>query len=173
MSDGERRHGGHRGSIELYIVRHAHAGDPEAWRGPDDERPLSPKGENQAARLAAFLTRIGARPQVILTSPRLRASQTAAPIGAALQVPVRPEPLLATAVDLVDLERLLAAAGDPERAMIVGHDPDFSELASELTGAEALPLAKGSVACIDANRPLLPGAGVLRWLVTPDLLKAL
>lgn len=169
MSEGDRRHGS-PGSVELYLVRHGHAGDPEAWHGPDEKRPLSAKGEGQASKLAAFLRRAGVHPRAILTSPKLRASQTAAPIGDALGVQVRAEPLLAAGADLVDLERILSAAGDPASLLIVGHDPDFSALAAELTGAETLPLPKGAAARIDANRPLVPGSGVLRWLVPPDLL---
>ena len=168
MSKGERQRG--REGVELYLVRHAHAGDPGAWQGNDDDRPLSSRGERQAAGLATFLARVGLRPTAILTSPRLRATQTAAPIGRALHVDVHPERLLAAGVDLGDLERILVAAGDPPSLLVVGHDPDFSELARELTGAGALPLPKGSLARIDASRPLVPGCGVLRWLVPPELL---
>jgi phosphohistidine phosphatase SixA len=170
MSETERRRGGHD-SVELYLVRHAHAGDPETWRGPDDARPLSSKGERQTARLAAFLARAGVRPAVILSSPKVRATQTAEPLGEALRVQVRVEPLLAAGLDLVDLERILAMSGDPASLMIVGHDPDFSALVNELTGADRLTMPKGAAARIDASRPLVPGAGVLRWLVPPDLLQ--
>ncbi len=172
MSEGDRRHGGH-GGVDLYVVRHAHAGDAEAWRGPDEARPISARGEGQVARLAAFLKRAGAKPGVILTSPKLRASQTAAPIAEALGVPLRVEPLLGMEVDLLDLERLLAAAGDPASAMIVGHDPDFTEILEELTGAISMPMAKGAIARVDCTRPLVPGAGVLRWFVPADLMKDL
>ncbi len=168
MSKGERQRG--RESVELYLVRHAHAGDTASWRGNDDERPLSPKGERQAAAMARFLSRIGLKPTALLTSPRLRATQTAAPIGKALHMDVHQEPLLAAGLDLADLEQILSAAGDPPSLLLVGHDPDFSELARELTGAGELPLPKGSLARIDVVRPLAPGRGVLRWLVPPDLL---
>jgi phosphohistidine phosphatase len=170
MSEGDRRHGSH-GGVDLYVVRHAHAGDAEAWRGPDEARPLSARGENQVARLVAFLVRAGVKPAVILTSPKLRASQTAAPIAEALGVPLRAEPLLGMEVDLLDLDRLLAAGGDPPSAMIVGHDPDFTEILEELTGASSMPMVKGAIARLDCTRPLVPGAGVLRWFVPPDLLK--
>ncbi len=53
---------------------------------------------------------------------------------------------------------------------VVGHDPDFSELVSELVGAP-IPMRKGALARIDVERPLAPGAGDLRWLVPPDLLR--
>ena len=158
------------GPVELYLVRHAHAGDPATWPGPDEARPLSQKGERQAGGLAAFLARASVRPAVLVTSPRLRAVQTAGPIGAALGIPVRSEPLLGSGADLTDLEQILAGAGDPPSALLVGHDPDFSDIAAELTGAASLPLPKGSLVRIDAERPLVPGSGVLRWLLPPDLL---
>lgn len=172
MSDTERRRGGH-GQVEIYLVRHAHAGDPMAWHGPDDERPLSSKGENQAARAAAFLKRAGVRPDLILSSPKLRATQSAAPIAEALAVGMRTDPLLASGTDLVDLERILEAAGNPGCVVVVGHDPDFSEMAAELTGAGSLPVPKGAIVRIDASRPLVPGVGVMRWLIPPDLLSEL
>ncbi len=164
-----RRHGGH-GQVELYMVRHAHAGDPDAWRGPDDARPLSHRGEGQAAKVAAFLERAGLRPDAVLTSPKLRATQTAAPIGDALGIQVRNEPLLSGGTDLVDLEHILVALGNPASILIVGHDPDFSDIAKELTGAMSFEVPKAAVLRIDASRPLVPGAGTLRWLVPPDLL---
>ena len=172
MSETERRRGGH-GQVEIYLVRHAHAGDPDAWHGPDDERPLSSKGQGQAARAAAFLKRAGVRPDALLSSPKLRSTQSAAPIADALGVAVRTDPLLASGTDLVDLERILVATGNPGSVVVVGHDPDFSEIAAELTGADSLPVPKGAIVRIDATRPLVPGAGVVRWLIPPDLLSEL
>ena len=54
--------------------------------------------------------------------------------------------------------------------MIVGHDPDFTELVSELIGAPSLPMRKGALARLDAARPLRPGGAILRWLIPPDAL---
>jgi phosphohistidine phosphatase SixA len=54
--------------------------------------------------------------------------------------------------------------------MLVGHDPDFSELAAVLSGVGYLPLKKGAVARIDVAVPLEPGGGTLRWLLPPDAL---
>ncbi len=72
-------------------------------------------------------------------------------------------------LDLEAVERLLAAVGNPGRPVLVGHDPDFSMLAAELTGAPELPMRKGALARIDIVPPLQPGRGILRWLVPPDL----
>ena len=54
--------------------------------------------------------------------------------------------------------------------VLVGHDPDFSDLAASLTGSATTTIRKGAFARIDVPRPLQPGAGTLRWLVSPDLL---
>ena len=78
---------------------------------------------------------------------------------------------LAGSLDLGTLEALLADAGDPARPVVVGHDPDFSDLLAELCGASSLPMRKGALARIDIERPLRAGTGTLRWLVPPDLLK--
>jgi phosphohistidine phosphatase len=160
-----------RDAVELYLLRHADAGDPEAWRGPDDARPLSSKGEKQSERLGSFLLGIGFRPDAIITSPKLRASQTAGRVGERLGVDVRDDRRLAGGLGLDDVEEVLRDAGDPARVMLVGHDPDFSELLSTLCDCAKAPMKKGALARIDARRPLAPGAGDLRWLVPPDLLK--
>jgi phosphohistidine phosphatase SixA len=156
---------------ELCLLRHAHAGDPLKWRGPDDLRPLSSKGERQVERLAGLLKRTGFAPDAILSSPRLRALQTAKPVAAALGLQFRVDERLARPLGLEQLETILVDAGDPERPLLVGHDPDFSDLAALLCGAESVPLRKGALARIDGVRPFRLGGGTLRWLVPPELLE--
>src|SRR5262249_39448411 len=156
---------------ELYFLRHADAGDPEAWTKPDAERPLSAKGRRQADRLARFLESTAFRPDAILTSPKVRADETARPVGERLDVEVAIEPRLGAPLDLATLEAILAGAGDPERAVGVGHDPDFSDLVTELTGSRDLAMKKGAMLRIDVDRPLRAGSGRLVWLVPPELLK--
>ncbi|MBP1705041.1 MAG: phosphohistidine phosphatase, SixA [Chloroflexi bacterium] len=161
----------HPGLVRLHLLRHADAGDPEAWDGPDETRPLSPRGERQAERLATLLLNGGFVPDAILSSPRVRARETAEIVAATLHGQVRLDPRLAGPLELETVEAILADAGDPVRPILVGHDPEFSALASELTGAPRLLLRKGSLARIDAERPMEPGEGILRWLVPPDLLR--
>jgi phosphohistidine phosphatase len=157
--------------IELHILRHAHAGDPEAWTGRDETRPLSDKGEKQADRLGRFLAGVGFKPDAIITSPKLRASQTAEIVAKHLGKAISFDDRLGGSLDVAVLEALLREAGDPQRPVVVGHDPDFSELVAELSGAESVPMSKGALARIDIERPLQSGAGTLHWLVPPDLLK--
>lgn len=157
--------------MELYLLRHAHAGDPAGWDGPDDQRPLSDKGENQADRLGRFLAGMGFQTDAIITSPKLRAAQTATHVAERLGMSVREDARLAGEVSLGTLEAILRDAGDPVRTVVVGHDPDFTELLAILCGAARVPMKKGALARIDTGRPLEPGSGVLRWLVPPDLLR--
>jgi phosphohistidine phosphatase SixA len=157
--------------IELHFLRHAHAGDPEAWTGPDEARPLSDKGEKQADRLGAFLAGVGFKPDAIVTSPKLRAAQTAEIVAKRLGIQISFDDRLAGAFGAETLETLLRDAGDPVRPVVVGHDPDFSEVLAELSGASRLPMPKGALARVDIERPLRPGEGTLHWLVPPDLLK--
>jgi phosphohistidine phosphatase len=156
---------------ELYLLRHAHAGDPLAWDGPDDRRPLSDKGEKQSDRLGRFLAGIGFLPDAIITSPKARAAQTAEIVGSRLGVPVGIDERLGGQLGIGALEGVLRDAGDPERPVIVGHDPDFTDLVAILCGASRVPMRKGALARIDVGRPLEPGGGMLRWLVPPDLLR--
>jgi len=157
--------------IELYFLRHAHAGDPEAWTGDDAARPLSDKGEKQAERLGTFLAGVGFTPDAIISSPKLRAAQTAEIVAKHLGIQISFDDRLAGAFEVETLETLLGDAGDPVRPVVVGHDPDFSDVLAELSGASRLPMPKGALARVDIERPLRAGGGTLRWLVPPDLLK--
>ncbi len=156
--------------IELHLLRHADAGDPMAWKGLDADRPLSGKGEKQAERLGRFLKDVGFRPDAIITSPNVRAAQTADIVARHLAIPVTTDDRLAGAIDLAGVEAILRHAGDPTRPVLVGHDPDFSDILEELTGLSGLTMKKGAFVRIDTER-LEPAAGTLRLLVPPDLLK--
>ena len=155
--------------VELYLVRHSHAGNPARWEGEDAARPLSEKGLSQAERLAALLARSGFAPDVIVSSPKARAMGTAEILARALGVDARVDARLAGPVTLDVLGEILADAGGPERPVVVGHDPDFSDLASQLVGAR-IELRKGALARIDLPAGLVEGGGLLAWLIAPDLL---
>lgn len=157
--------------MELGLLRHAHAGDPAAWDRPDDLRPLSEKGRQQAERLGRLLAAAGFAPDAVLTSPRVRAHETAELVADRLGVPVRIDARLGDFLDLATVEAILDDAGGPARPVLVGHDPDFSDLLAQLTGSPGLRMRKGAFALLDVERPLAPGSAELRWLVPPDLLR--
>ena len=158
-------------AVQLHLLRHAHAGDPFEWDGPDEARPLSPRGERQADRLGRFLAGVGFRTDAIITSPKVRAVQTAEIVAERLGVPVGTDDRLAGDVGLGALEATLLDAGHPTSPILVGHDPDFSDLIVKLCGGLGVPMRKGAFARLDAERPFEPGRATLRWLIPPDLLK--
>ena len=160
----------HRDSVQLHLLRHAHAGEPTGWTGSDDERPLSAKGEEQAERLGRFLASVGFRPDIIVSSPKIRAARTGEIVGKALGLEVRLDERLGGSLDLVSIEAILFDLDEPLKPILVGHDPDFSDLAASLTGSATMTMRKGAFARIDVPRPLEAGGGTLRWLVSPDLL---
>jgi phosphohistidine phosphatase len=155
---------------ELYLLRHAHAGDPMAWDGPDAARPLSKKGRRQTERLARFLVGVAFHPDRIVTSPKVRARATAEGVADALDLPVDVDDRLAAGFSVNELEAVLHDAGDPARVVLVGHDPDFSMLLADLTGIDGVYMRKGALARIDVARPAERGAGTLAWLLPPDAL---
>jgi phosphohistidine phosphatase SixA len=157
-------------TIELGILRHADAGDPYAWTGDDALRPLSRKGRRQAERLGAFLRSVGYTPGLLITSPKLRARETADLVAEPFGVEVVVDDRLAIGFGLAELSASLAAVGLPQRPIIVGHDPDFSMLLADLCGGAEVPLRKGTYARVDLDE-IAAGAGTLRWLIPPDLLK--
>lgn len=158
-------------TTQLHLLRHADAGDPMAWRGDDDARPLSELGIRQAERLGTFLAEIGFRPDAVISSPKVRARQTADIVATAIGAGVRSDDRLGAGVGPEVVDAVLADAGHPERPVLVGHDPDFSHLLAWLGGADGVTMKKGAFARIDVKGRVADGRGALRWLVPPDLLE--
>ena len=154
----------------LYLLRHAHAGDPARWSGDDTERPLSDKGRRQAERVARLLDTAGEAPDLLITSPRARAAETAQIVGLALGIPVVEDRRLAGPLDAAVVREILAAAGQAAGPCLVGHDPDFSSLLGELIGAGIVPMRKGALARVDYEGDVRDGRGLLRYLVPPEIL---
>jgi phosphohistidine phosphatase len=155
--------------LELYLLRHADAGDPATWTGDDAERPLSSKGRRQAKRLGRLLKDLDARPDAVLTSPKRRASETARLV--ARSIGAQPSIDERLSVDFGGRELAAIVAGlEPKirGVMLVGHDPDFSAVLSWLAGCD-LEMRKGALARIDLpDREVGAGRGSLRWLLPPD-----
>src|SRR4051794_328793 len=116
--------------MKLYIIRHADAGDPAAFAGPDEERPLSPLGMRQAKSLAAALEARGVALGTLLTSPLKRAKQTANRLGT-------PEEIdhLAPGFKKNRLARHVRKMSATSVAL-VGHEPDLSAFAAWLIGSQ-------------------------------------
>ncbi len=159
----------------LLLIRHANAGarDPSQW--PDDTlRPLTDKGRKVQTDVARFLRKRDLAPTLVLTSPWLRALQTAeitVQVARAGQQPVECEPL----ADDPDLSRLADHLGNqPPDAIVamVGHSPWMEELASLLlsgsTDGIRVDFPKSGVMGIELDE-LAAGAGELRFMVRPKM----
>jgi phosphohistidine phosphatase len=114
----------------LLLIRHAHADEGE----PDELRPLSERGREEARTLATQLAGRDVPPAVVLTSPLLRARQTAEQIGQSTGAPVRIDDRLAPGATADALRQAVDGAETP--VAVVGHQPDCSEIAFELTGSD-------------------------------------
>lgn len=134
---------------QLWLLRHAEA-EPHGARA-DEQRALTDRGERQAAMAGIALASLGVSFQSILTSPKLRALQTAR--LALAELPAAQRELLATHTPLAGdfdaaqaLEALSALDADGA-LLLVGHEPDMSRLLGELTGARAA-VKKGGLAMV-------------------------
>ncbi len=154
----------------LFLLRHAHAGDSGRWTRDDALRPLSDKGRRQSERIGRMLAAIDEAPDLLITSPKVRAAQTAEIVGAALKIPVVEDPRVAGSLDAERVGEILAAAGPAVRPCLVGHDPEFSSVLGELVGVAYIAMRKGAVARVDFEDEMGAGRGLLRYLVPPELL---
>jgi phosphohistidine phosphatase SixA len=128
--------------VRLFLVRHAHSEPGE----PDELRPLSAQGREQARALGARLA--GVEAEVVLSSPLLRARETAAAIANAAGTPLRVDERLAPGATATDL--LAVVQGSGTAVVAVAHQPDCSEIAVALSGHD----------------PGFPPAGVLELQVS-------
>lgn len=156
--------------ITLLLLRHAHAGDSGRWAGDDALRPLTDKGRRQAERLGRLLAATGEAPDLLITSPKVRAAQTAEILGQVVGAKVIVDERVAGVLDPDIVTRILHDAGHAERPCLVGHDPEFSELLAELIGATGIAMRKGSLARVDMpGRSPEAGEGLLRYLLPPEV----
>ena len=126
----------------IWLLRHGDAEDGS----PDAERPLTRKGERQGRAAGAALAAIGVGIDACLTSPKVRAADTARLACEALGV----EPVIEAALGGGPFDALELGAG-LEEVLLVGHDPDFSMAVHTLTGAQ-VRMKKGGLAAIDDGK---------------------
>jgi phosphohistidine phosphatase len=157
--------------VDLYFVRHATAENKTSWSEGDASRPLSSTGRDRFARAAHSLATAGAlTPELILTSPLVRAAQTAEILRAALadSAPVEVDERLGTSFDLQALRGLLSDHEDRRAIAIVGHNPSFGAVISALVGGGDIVVRKGAVALVEVTGSA-PLSGRLLWIAPPAL----
>jgi len=157
--------------MELYFLRHGDAGSRESWKGSDVSRPLSAEGVARMKREAETLALLRLPVEVIVTSPLVRARQTAEIVARelGLEDTLTDDERLAPGFCAEDLAGLLQDYRDHRAILLVGHEPDFSAVVSACIGGGLVECKKGGVARVDVRNP---GSidGVLVWLLPPRVL---
>jgi len=160
--------------VKLYLVRHATASDVAP---SDADRALTKEGREESRIVGAALLKTGTKPEQILTSPLLRARQTAEIIARELkfqnEVAVFDE--LCNGRSLANVLRAIKTFDGSREIILVGHMPSFADHLAALLGSDnpaALSMGKGSVACVELTT-LRPGQGQLRWFLRQKQLRLL
>ena len=162
--------------LSVYLVRHAIA-EQRGSDWPDDtQRPLTSRGAARFRQVVAGLAAMGVSIDEILTSPLVRAQQTADLLAQGLTENPKIVALPALAPDgsLKALLDEITARADREALALVGHEPGIGALAARLTGG-SVPFAfkKGAICRIDFTRPVRVTEGRLSWFAPPRLLRRL
>lgn len=160
----------------LYLMRHGIAEDTPP-SGGDPERRLTERGTLRTARTAKALARMGLTFDRIITSPYVRARQTAEIVARVTEhaqeiIPDRRVTPFGTYEDICDL---IAENHDAATLLVTGHEPSMSTFISGLTagGRLSIDVKKASVTAIELRHTRTPATGTLLWSVTPKLLESL
>jgi phosphohistidine phosphatase len=155
--------------MKLYFLRHGLAGDRATWQGADCDRPLTDEGKEKMARTADTLAALDLALDAIVTSPLVRAHQTAEIVARKLNgVQLIKDDRLDPEFDSRRLAKILADHSTASELMLVGHEPGFSMTIGELIGGGRVECKKGGVACVKLDAPFLRGE--LVWLAPPKIL---
>ncbi len=157
--------------MDLYFLRHGLAGDRADWTENDDERPLTKPGKKRMADEAKTMADLGLKLDAILTSPLVRARQTADIVAKHLdmQDAVVEDKRLGPGFDPGKLSEIVREHDSANALMLVGHEPDFSATIGELVGRANVVMKKGGLAYIHLSNTS-PLEGELVWLVPPKIL---
>jgi phosphohistidine phosphatase len=153
-------------AFQLWLLRHGEAVPHDSKA--DEERELTARGERQAIAAGEGLARLGVEFAACYTSPKVRALDTARLACRSLNIePVVHEPL-AAGFDRDDAMELLHAHGEDGRVLVVGHEPDFSQVVHDISGGR-VDFKKGGVAAVR----LEGGSGEMIVLLRPRELESL
>jgi len=162
--------------LELYLIRHGVAAERGKEWPDDSKRPLTPDGIARLRRIARGLNALEVTFDQIVTSPLVRTRQTADVLAEDLKgkPPIATADALAPAGSSAAVMQELAKHVRHARVALVGHEPNLGELAAQLIGARTpLEFKKGGVCRIDFDMLPPKGGGMLRWFMTPKILRKL
>ena len=157
--------------MQLYFLRHGIAAEGEDWLGDDAARPLTDAGRERVELTAQAMARLGLKFDKILTSPLVRARQTAEIVARRLHAVDRfeEETLLSPGFGPKELSEILRERPSERPLLLVGHEPDFSHTIGHLIGEARVVCKKAGLARVDLcdGQPL---RGDLVWLIPPKAL---
>ena len=163
--------------MRVYLLRHAIAAERGSAAYADDDRPLTEEGKAKMSKAAKGLATLIGDIDVILTSPLIRAHDTARIAGRALRAENKVQVCkeLSAGNSLKNLMTYLAKFRSLNAIMLVGHEPDLGFIASHLLGSDGsiIEFKKGSLCCIEVSTLPPRTKGTLIWHLQPKHLRAL
>jgi phosphohistidine phosphatase len=157
--------------MRCYFLRHGLAVDAGEWGSTDFDRPLTREGRERMKAAAKTIAALRLNIDVIVTSPLVRAKQTATFVAKRLELEDRlvEDARLAGGFGLSDLGEILAEHRTAEAIMLVGHEPGMSRTVGEMVGGANIDFKPGSLACVNVPEPASPGSTLL-WLIPSKVL---
>ena len=160
--------------MDIYLLRHASAGDKKAPTPQEDEkRPLDARGIEQSKQMGQLLAALGVEPEAFISSPLARAVQTAELVAEQMKgnPPITFDDALRPDASYEQFQELLQHYERRSAIVVAGHNPNQSEFLSYLisggTARDAVELKKGAIAKVEYKL----GKATLQWCITPKLLK--
>lgn len=158
--------------MDLFFLRHAIAENQGPAGSGDAGRPLSEEGTEKMHAVAQGMRRLDIRCEVALSSPYVRARQTAEIVAQVLDMQVQIAPELAPGCDLEHLRAAMQSALGANSVLLVGHEPSLSMMIGELTGGSFVEMKKSALCHVRASR-IEASAGELLYLLPPRVLRML
>jgi phosphohistidine phosphatase len=163
--------------MKIYILRHAIAVDRGTAAFVDDDRPLTVEGKEKMSKAAKGMASLITEIDLILTSPLIRAHDTARIAARALRAEQKVQICkeLSSGGSVKNLMTYLSKFRGLNNIMLVGHQPDLGFIASLLLGSESsiIQFKKGSLCCIEVSTLPPRSKGTLIWHLQPKHLRAL
>jgi phosphohistidine phosphatase len=158
--------------MTIYLLRHGIA-EPAGPGGSDAARALTDEGRKKLRAVLKLANHAGVKPDLILTSPLVRAFQTAEVAAEALGYGSKPTRtrVLELGGPVEEVWDEIRIHKDANSVMLMGHEPQFSQLAADLLGTPELivDFKKGALIAIDLEQLGPRPRGVLRWMLVPKL----
>lgn len=160
----------------IYFLRHANAGEPKPNPAKDEKRPLDERGIEQSHDVGRALAAMNATLDVIISSPLLRALQTAEIVATEMHhgQKVVTDAGLRPGATFEEFEQLLTRHSRTEAIMVVGHNPNLSQFLNKLlpggNGASPIEMRKASIAKIEKEGR---NSAILKWYMTPKVVRAI